>query len=142
MPITTLEPTSSQRRLRIFAAIAALLSIAQVVVAVTMIVTNNSAVVLVHEGLGYLYAVAAVVTVFPAWVWGRLSHDTGLIGHAAGMAVLGVAQLLLGLFYQAAPGLIYVHMGLGLAIVLGSAALYVRANKKQIIVTEADAPGR
>ena len=34
------------------------------------------------------------------------------------------------------------HMGLGLAIVLGSAALYVRANKKQIIVTEADAPGR
>ena len=96
MPISTLEPTSSQRRLRTFSAIAAILAILQVVVAITMMATHNGTVTVVHEGLGYLYAAAAVVTVVPAVVWGRLSHSTGLIGHAAGMAVVGVVQLLLG----------------------------------------------
>jgi hypothetical protein len=145
MPISTLEPTSSQRRLRTLSAIAAILAILQVVVAITMMATHNGTVTVVHEGLGYLYAAAAVVTVVPAVVWGRLSHSTGLIGHAAGMAVVGVVQLLLGLTYAPASGakwLIYVHMALGLLIMLGAIVLYVRSGKRSVIVTDVDATDR
>lgn len=147
MPITTLEETTSQKRLRVFAAIAAVIATLQTVVAVTMMAVDNEVLVRAHEGLGCLYLAAAVVTVFPAVVWGRLSHKPGLIGHAAGMAVAGAVQLLLGLLFAPAEGqptspLIYVHMVLGLAIMVGAIALYLVANRKPIIVTNLDGTPR
>nr|NLI49446.1 hypothetical protein [Propionibacterium sp.] len=141
MPITTLEETTSQKRLRIFAAIAAAIATLQTVVAITMIALHGEFLVRLHEGLGYLYVAAAVVTVVPAVVWGRLSHKPGLIGHAAGLAVAGVVQLLLGLF-QAGGVLGYVHMALGLLIMVGAIALYVLAKKRPIIVTNLDGTPR
>lgn len=143
VPITTLAPTSSHRQFRLFAAISAVLAVLQTVVAVTMLATDNEILVRAHEGLGFLYAAAAVVTFFPALVWGRLSKSMGLVGHAGGMAVLAVVQLLLGLLFSPEEGqplgpLMYVHMGLGLAILLGAAFLYAAAAKKPIIVTAVD----
>lgn len=147
MPITTLEETTSQKRLKVFAAIAAAISVLQLIVAVLMLTTHNKTLVYAHEGLGYLYAAAAVVTVFPAMVWGRLSHKPGLIGHAAGLAVAGVVQLLLGLFFAPADGaplgaVMYVHMVLGVLIMLGAIALFLIARKRPIIVTGVDGTPR
>jgi len=147
VPITTLQPTTSHKRLRLFAAIAAVLAILQTVVAVTMMATDNETVVMLHEGVGFLYAAAAVVTAVPAVIWGRLSHNTGLIGHAVGMAVAGVVQLLLGLLFAPEEGqpngpMIYVHMVLGLLILVGSIALYVLSKKQPIIVTNVDGTPR
>lgn len=141
VPITTLEETTSQKRLRMFAAIAAVIAILQTVVAITMMALHGEFLVRLHEGLGYLYAAAAVITVFPAVVWGRLSRKTALIGHAAGLAVAGVGQLLLGLF-QTGGVLVYVHMVLGLLIMVGAVALYVLAKKRPIIVTNVDGTPR
>ncbi len=141
VPITTLEETTSQKRLRMFAAVAAVIAILQTVVAITMMALHGEFLVRLHEGLGYLYAAAAVITVFPAVVWGRLSRKTALIGHAAGLAVAGVGQLLLGLF-QTGGVLVYVHMVLGLLIMVGAVALYVLAKKRPIIVTNVDGTPR
>ena len=141
VPITTLEETTSQKRLRMFAAVAAVIAILQTVVAITMMALHGEFLVRLHEGLGYLYAAAAVITVFPAVVWGRLSRKTALIGHAAGLAVAGVVQLLLGLF-QTGGVLVYVHMVLGLLIMVGAVALYVLAKKRPIIVTNVDGTPR
>ena len=147
MPITTLQPTTSHKRLRVFAAISAILAALQTVVAVTMMGLDQEVVVMIHEGLGFLFAASAVATAFPAFVWGRLSHNTGLIGHAVGIAVAGVVQLLLGIVFAPEEGqpngpMIYVHMVLGLLILVGSVALYVLANKKPIIVTNVDGTPR
>lgn len=70
MPITTLEEATSQKRLRVFALVAAVVATLQTLVAVTMMALRNDVLVYLHEGLGYLYVAAAVVTVFPAVVWG------------------------------------------------------------------------
>ncbi len=147
MPITTLEETSSQKRLRVFSAIAAVIATLQTVVAVTMMALDNEILVRAHEGLGFLYVAAAAVTVFPAVVWGRLSHKPGLVGHAGGLAVAGVVQLLLGLLFAPREGeslgaLMYVHMALGLLIMVGAIALYLIAKKKPIIVTNLDGTPR
>jgi hypothetical protein len=147
VPITTLEPTTSHKRLRVFAAITAILAILQTVVAVTMMGVDSEVVVMIHEGLGFLFAASAIATAVPAFVWGRLSHNTGLIGHAAGIAVAGVVQLLLGIVGAPEDGapmgpMIYVHMALGLLILVGSVALYVLAKKQPIIVTNVDGTPR
>lgn len=149
MPITTLEPTSSAKRLKTFSGIAAILAILQTVVAVTMIVGKVEALEHVHSLVGLLYLVAAVATVFPAVVWGRLSHNTGLMAHAIGMAAIAAIQLVLG--YVSAEqaeqlhaiGVIgYIHMALGLAILIGAIALYLLASRKTIIVTNVDGTPR
>lgn len=147
MPITTLEEATSQKRLRVFALVAAVVATLQTLVAVTMMALRNDVLVYLHEGLGYLYVAAAVVTVFPAVVWGRLGRKPGLIGHAGGLAAAGVIQLLLGLLFapregQSMGALMYVHMALGLLIMIGAIALYVIAKKKPIVVTNLDGTPR
>jgi len=147
VPITTLEPTTSHKRLRMFAAITAVIAVLQTIVAVIMIAVDNEMLVYAHEGLGYLFAAAAIATAVPAVMWGRLSRSSGLIGHAVGLAVAGVVQLLLGLFFAPEDGaplgaMMYVHMVLGLLILGGAVFLYVIARRQPIIVTNVDGTPR
>jgi len=147
VPITTLQPTTAQSRLKTFAAIAAVLAILQALLAVTILTTHNETLSHLHEGFGFLYAAAAVLCCFPAKVWGDLSRNKGLQFHAYGMAALGVIQVVLGLVGAPEEGqpmgpLIYLHMALGIAILLGAVALYVVAARKPIIVTNVDGTPR
>ena len=147
MPITTLQPTTSQSRLKTFAAIAAALAVLQALLAITILTTHNEVLSRVHEGFGFLYAAAAVLCCFPAKVWGDLSRNKGLQFHAYGMAALGVIQVVLGMVGAPEDGqpfgvAIYLHMVLGVAILLGAVALYLVAARKPIIVTNVDGSPR
>lgn len=144
MPITTLESTTAAKRLRLMAGIAAILAVLQTVLAVTLIITDNEVVARIHEGFGFLYMGAAIITVFPAWVWGTMSKNNGLIGHATGMAVAAIVQVILGLAAEPTKiaAFMFIHMGLGLVILLGAVGLYVMSSKKPIIVTNVDGSRR
>lgn len=133
--MTTLPPTTSQSRLKMFAAIAAVLAVLQLLTAITMLSMRNGTLFRIHEGVGFLYALAAILTCFPAKVWGDLSHNKGLPMHAYGMAAAGIVQVLLGLFADHIPGATAIHMILGVLIAAGAVALSLLAAKKPIIVT-------
>lgn len=143
MPITTLEPTPSHKRLRLFALIAAILAFVQLAVAIAFMVSDVEALSKAHEGIAFLVVVATVLAAFPAWVWGRLSKDTGLFPHAAGVAGAAVVQLIIGFVFAPKEGapygtMMYVHFALGILIALGALFLYTKARKMPIIVTAAN----
>lgn len=130
----------AHRRLRLYAAIAAVLAILQPVLAIVILTLHSELVSRVHEGLGFLYVVAAALASFPAKIWGDQSHNKELFPHAAGMAVLGVVQVVLGITGapeddQPMGPAIYAHMALGVAILVGAVALYLIARRMPYIVT-------
>ncbi len=145
MPIEKLQPTPAHKRLRLYSAIAALTAGLVVLMAIVFIVSRSEVVSRIHEGLGFLYVIAAALAIIPAKVWGDQSRSTGLFKHAVAMAALGVVQLVLGLTGApegAPPALIIVHMALGLLILLGAMALWDTARRMPIVVTNVDGSPR
>ncbi len=147
MPITTLEPTPSHKRLRLFAAIATGLGLLQIVLAVIFLITDNDVLSHAHEGVAFLVALAAILAAVPAYHWGKLSHDTQLFPHAAGVAGLTIVQIVLGFVgkphnHQPMGALMYAHMALGVLIALGALFLYNSARKMPIVVTNVDGTAR
>lgn len=147
MPITTLEPTPAHKRLRLFSAIAAGLGLLQLLLAVIFLATDNDLLSHVHEGVAFLMALAAILAAVPAYYWGKLSRDTGLFPHAAGVAGATIVQIVLGFVGKPHGGqplgaLIYSHMLLGVLIAVGALYLYIKARRMPIVVTNLDGTRR
>lgn len=108
--------------LQIAAALAALLAVVQAVLGL-MIVGGTW--VGEHGTIGNLTFVVALVAAVAAFLWSRRSGNKGLFMHAAGMAVIALAQVALG-----EMGLRTVHIAVGVLFLVGAVALATLAFRK------------
>ena len=106
--------------LRISAVLTALLSIWQAVVGLGWVDGGG-----MHGTAGNVTFVVALVAAIAAFLWKRASGNNGLFMHAAGMAVLALAQVALG-----EMGLRKVHMAVGVLFLLGAVALATLSIRK------------
>lgn len=124
--MSPMELTSSRSLivLRLSSALAALLTLIQ---AVLVILTAAKVAKLIgaHGGVGYLSLLATITATIAAYVWFRKGGSKGLMMHAGGIAVLMIVQIALGELK-----VVWVHVGLGIIIVLGAVALATLAYRK------------
>ncbi|AXH95559.1 hypothetical protein [Ornithinimicrobium avium] len=90
-----------------------------------------------HGDVGYLTFVVSLVAAVAAFLWMRRSGNKGIFMHAAGMAVLFLVQV--GL---AEMELKWVHVVLGVLLLLGSAALATLAYRRPGALPEPVSPDR
>ena len=114
--------------LQISAAVLAALALLQTVLG--FIIVSGSWVTW-HGDTGYLAFVVSLVAAVAAFLWMRRSGNKGLFMHAVSMAVLFLVQI--GL---AEMDLKWVHVVLGVLLLVGSAALATLAYRKPGAVTE------
>ena len=110
--------------LRNFSAVTALLAVAQAVIGLLVAFTDFDA-VNAHGWLGYATFIAAVAAAIGAFLWKKVSGNTGLFMHALGLAVLALLQI--GL---AEMDLKWVHVVLGVLILGAALALASLAQRK------------
>lgn len=129
--MTTTKTSAALNTLQASAGIAALAAAGQAVLGF-MLSLGNFSVVTLHASLGGIALLAGIVAGVAGYLWRRASGNTGLAGHAIGMAVLGLLQFSLG---ELGGGLVPVHIGLGVAFLVGAVALFVLAVRKPGVVT-------
>jgi len=120
--------------LRLAAALSALIGLLQAVLGFTGLSSilaapgneeAGSAFIDPHGYLGYANLLVMVVAAVASLVWYRKGGNRGLLMHAAGMVVLMLVQVGLG-----QGKVLWVHVVLGVLIVLGSIALAVLSYRK------------
>lgn len=116
--------------LRNFAAVTALLAVAQTVLGLLVAFTDFDG-VNAHGWIGYATFIAAVAAAIGAFLWKKVSGNTGLFMHAAGVAVLALIQI--GL---AEMGQRWAHIILGLLILGAALALASLAFRKPGVVLD------
>ena len=124
--MTTTKTPASLNTLQLSAAIAALAAAGQTVLGFILSMGNFS-VSSVHASVGGIALLAAIVAGVASVLWKRRSGNSGLMGHAVGMAVFGLAQFALG---ELGGGLVTVHIIAGLAFLVGAVALAVIAYRR------------
>lgn len=124
--MTTTKTPGSLTTLQIAAGVMTAAALAQAVLGFIMS-TGNLALASVHASFGGIALLAAVVAAVGSVLWKKRSGNTGLMGHAVGMAVFGVAQFALG---ELGGGLVMVHIITGVAFLVGAAALAALAIRK------------
>lgn len=114
--------------LRLFALVAALLAVLSTVSGFRWIDLGDN-----HGILGNISFVVILLAAITAFVWARRSHNTGLLMHAAGMAVIALVQIALG-----EMEIRLVHQVLGVLYLVGVLALVTLAFRKpgKLAVTE------
>lgn len=120
--------------LQLSALATALLAVIQTVLG-TMIMTGTW--MASHQMIGFVTFLVSIIAAVAAFLWMRRSGNTGLFMHAAGMAVLFLAQV--GLGEAGARG---VHIVLGFLVLLGSLALVTLAYRKPGALPEPVSPDR
>lgn len=123
---TTTKKPGSLTTLQISAAAMTLAAVAQAVLGF-MMSGGNFSVATVHASFGGIALISAVVAAVASVLWKKVSGNTGLTGHAVGMAVFGLVQFSLG---ELAGGLVTVHIIFGVLFLVGAAALAVLAVRK------------
>ncbi len=108
--------------LQISAALAALLSVVQAVLGFQIV---GGTWVDSHGTIGNVTFVVSLVAAVAAFLWMRRSGNKGLFMHAAGMAVIALAQVALGEMGQRAA-----HIAVGVLFLLGAVALATLAFRK------------
>lgn len=106
--------------LKVSAILTALLAIWQTVVGFGWVDGGG-----MHGMVGNVTFVVALVAAVAAFLWKRASGNTGLFMHAAGMAVLALAQIALG-----EMSLREVHMATGVLFLVGAVALATLSFRK------------
>lgn len=106
--------------LKIFAVLAALLSIVQALLGFGLLEVRG-----VHGTIGYVTFVVTVVAAVAAFLWSRASGNKGIFMHAAGMAVIALVQVGLG-----GMGLRSAHIAVGVLFLVGAVALATLAFRK------------
>lgn len=110
--------------LRITALLAALIALYQMLVGFSLVgdfADHRD----VHKMLAFTSMGLLLVGAGAAFVWKRISGNTGLFAHAAGMAVLSIVQIGLGEMH-----LTVMHQVVGAAYVLGVIALCTLSFRK------------
>ncbi len=110
--------------LRLSSALATLLTLIQALL-VILTVTKVAKLIAVHGMVGYLSLLSMIVATVAAFVWFRRGGNKGLMMHAGGVAVLMLVQIGLG-----EAKVVWVHVVLGILIVLGTGALAMLAYRK------------
>ncbi len=110
--------------LRLASAAAALLTLVQVVL-VLLTMAKVGSLIPLHGAVGYVSLLATLTATVAAYVWFRKGGSRGLLMHAGGLAVLMVVQIVLGDLKA-----VWVHVGLGVVIVVGAVALATLAYRK------------
>ncbi|MFC0359819.1 hypothetical protein ACFFHC_08460, partial [Kytococcus schroeteri] len=121
---TTSQPAKHLSLLRTFALATALLTVGQAVLGLLLLFTDID-LYDVHGWIGYAAFVTAVAAAIGAFLWKKVSGNTGLFMHALGLAVLALLQI--GL---AEMGLKWVHVVLGVLILGAALALASLAQRK------------
>lgn len=106
--------------LKITAVLMALLSVFQMLVGFGWVPLHG-----VHGTTGNVTFVVALVAAVAAFLWSRRTGDKGIFMHAAGMAVIALAQIALG-----EMGLRSVHQALGVLFLVGAVALATLALRR------------
>ncbi|GAA1179562.1 hypothetical protein GCM10009584_21850 [Ornithinimicrobium humiphilum] len=108
--------------LQIVATLSALLGVVQAVLGFRIV---SGTWVPSHGMIGNLTFVVALVAAVVAFLWMRRSGNKSLFMHAAGMAVVALAQVAMGEMGLRAP-----HIAVGVAYLLGAVALATLAIRK------------
>ena len=124
--VTTTKTPAILNTLQIAAGISALLGLVQLVLGF-MMTGGNFSVLSLHSTVAMMTLVAAVVAAVAAVMWQRASSNKGLMMHAVGMAIIGLAQFALG---EIGGGLVMVHVIVGVAFLVGAGALATLAVRK------------
>ncbi|PWH05089.1 hypothetical protein DEO23_14940 [Brachybacterium endophyticum] len=103
--------------LRIVSGAAGLLVVVQALLGFGLL-GNLGALFPVHQGIGYLILLATVVAAVFAVLWSRAGGNTGMMMHAIAVAVLALIQI--GI---AETGVIWLHVVVGLLILVAAVAL-------------------
>jgi len=110
--------------LRLSSALAAVFTLIQAVL-VILTATNVAKLIGVHGMVGYLSLLSTITATIAAFIWFRKGGSKGLVMHAGGIVVLMLVQIMLGELK-----VVWVHVGLGILIVLGAIALATVAYRK------------
>ncbi len=108
--------------LQISAALAALLAVVQTVIGFMMVSGTYTG---WHGTIGNVTFVVALVAAVAAFLWSRRSGNKGIFMHAAGMAVIALAQVALGEMGQRAA-----HIAIGVLFLVGAVALATLSLRK------------
>lgn len=121
-----MELTSSRSLivLRLSSALAAVSTLIQAVL-VILTATKVAKLIEVHGMVGYLSLIATITATIAAFIWFRKGGSKNLVMHAGGIVVLMLVQIMLGELK-----VVWVHVGLGILIVLGAIALATLAYRK------------
>lgn len=110
--------------LRISSALAGLFTLIQAIL-VIVAVTAHMKLIETHGMVGYLSLLATITATVAAYIWFRKGGSKSLVMHAGGVAVLMLVQIGLG-----EAKVTWVHIVLGIVIVLGAIALATLAYRK------------
>jgi len=110
--------------LRLSSALAAVSTLIQAVL-VILTATKVAKLIEVHGMVGYLSLIATITATIAAFIWFRKGGSKNLVMHAGGIVVLMLVQIMLGELK-----VVWVHVGLGILIVLGAIALATLAYRK------------
>lgn len=110
--------------LRLSSALAAVSTLIQAVL-VILTATKVAKLIEVHGMVGYLSLIATITATIAAFIWFRKGGSKNLVMHAGGIVGLMLVQIMLGELK-----VVWVHVGLGILIVLGAIALATLAYRK------------
>lgn len=119
-----MKKSTSLTLLQINAAVVALCVVAQAVLGAIM-AFGDASFGQTHRIIAMVTMLVAIIAAVAAFLWKRESDNTGLFGHAVGVAVLAVAQFGLGEMHAMTA-----HYVIGVALLLAGVALATLAYRK------------
>lgn len=133
MPASSVRPAPDPVLgwLRITAALAALLSVVQLLLGIGLL-GDLTGVFPIHRTLGYITFLAAVAAAVCAVLWSRRSGNKGLMFHTISVAVLGLIQI-----GVAEMGVTWLHVVVGVLFLLDAVAATTLSFRKPGTVREA-----
>lgn len=109
---------------RLASALASLIALLQIVLLV-LTTTKIAKLIEVHGLVGYITLLCLLVATISSYVWFRKCRNMVPVLHAGSLTALMVLQIGLG-EAKVTP----VHVGMGILLVLGTAALAIRASRR------------
>lgn len=133
MAFTQLKPLFSHQVLRWASGLSAAMALIQGILAIVLgTQPENVGVRHAHSGLGIALIVVSLVAAVVAYRYGKESNRTGLFAHGLAIFILCLVQYAIG-----EMGLVMLHIGLGIAILVGAIALFTLALRRPYVVTGA-----